>query len=262
MSNHRLEAALLHEALLIRAAGQWIPVAWTGALTEKPHPRIAELVSLEGNRSIVTLPSRLREWSIDGDAPASWWRALDNLAAGAYGVGPHEMWHPLAARTNVVAPGAGFTGLAAGVSTAEGRDLPVAVVTAPQQTAPIPVLPGTVLEATALQQGGQLQVQFFNAAMASVGLTSTAAGSTLGRVAVTATAASTAAWARVIPSGATLAGGAQLRIAAGSDSRYYPPAGVDAVVVVAEEHSHHRVDTTRPGRTPARRSFTILEVAR
>lgn len=252
--------APLSEAVLLRAMGAWLPVAWTGDVAESGGDRAVEHVSMGGERSITVLPSRLRSWRVTGGGQLEWWTGLRRVAAGEFGVGPFDMLHPLAARTNLVPRKGAVGGTPAGVVTLDGEPHPV--FSTPTATGLIPVLPGVTLRARCIQQGGTLRLSWYDAAGSLIGSATAPGPAVAGWVSVSGAPPDAAVHARVVPFGAALAGSAQARIVDADDGRYYAPAGVEAVYVHDHETSHDWINVAHLERTPIEHSVTILEVSR
>lgn len=257
-----VESAPSNEAVMLRVLGSaWLPVAWTGEMGMDPQPRVIEHVSMGGSRSVTILPSRTRSWSVNGSGPLAWWRNLQRVAGGEFGVGPFEMLHPLAARTNMVARGGDIAGASSGgLATLDGE--PYRLWVAPSQTARFPIQPGVPLQGRAIigGTGATMRLSWYSSSDALLGSATAAGAGTSAWTTVTGTPPSNAAWGRIVPFGATLAGAAQVRLTVDNDGTYYAPAGVQQVAVVPGGSSHDWINTRTIHATPIASSVTILEV--
>lgn len=255
------ESLPLTSALLLRAMGAWLPVAWMGDVSEEPAERSVVHTSMSGAVSVTVLGRGRRTWKVSGDSPMDFGAALQRICAGTFGIGPFEMISPIVARTNMVTPGGDIGGSSsAGVATIDGAPYPVRI--SPTATARFPVVPGVPLQARAIigGLGASMRLSWYDDTDSLIG-SATAAGAGFSAWTVTTgTPPSNAMWARVVPIGSTTGGAAQVRTVAHSDGRYYAPSGVQSVYVQPGGSSWSRFGDTAT-KTTATASVTIYEVA-
>lgn len=238
----------------------FLPVAFTGQVSEKPGREHVEFRGMGGGRSVSYRPVAARSWGVSGKVPLDWAQVLLQVQSGQFGHGPWVWLPPLAQRFNALT--GGFVGAA---PTAPERDSDGALVAASAVDAVLatpttPIEEGLVVTGSAWVAGGQVSMEF----LASGGglLTSVAAAHSdvgLHRLSVSAPAPADAVSARVVVSADAVRAGQPSLSWSSTVAGYAPPGAASSVYVVPGDVGHGFLGSSA-GRTLVDVSFEVLEV--
>lgn len=242
----------------------FLPVAYTGQVSENPGRDFTEFRAMGGGRSVTRRPAAARSWAVSGKVPLDWAQTLLQVRAGTFGYGPFAWVPPLAQRYNALTGGFGDAPATKAAGDSTGALIAVHEVSVKLATARVPVTPGKTVTVSAWAGSGTVSVEFQTEGGAAVATNSVTHPGTGGlqRLSATVTVPGSATKALVAytppATAAGITGQPALTWTTGVTG-YIPPAGCSSVFVNVGDLGH-----TNLGRgirsTLVDVSFDVLEV--
>lgn len=247
-------------AFLYSTKTGFLPVAYTGQVSEKPGREHVEFRGMGGGRSVAYRPVAARSWAVSGKVPLDWAQVLLQVQAGQFGHGPWVWVPPFAQRFNALT--GGFLGAAPTSPERDSDGVLVAsgAVDSVLASAGTPVEPGLVVTGSAWVAGGQVSVEFLGTnggVLSSVSAAHSDVG--LHRLSVSAPAPADSVSARVAVSVDAVRAGQPSLSWTSSVAGYAPPSSAASVYLAAGGVGHGFLGPSA-GQTLVDVSFDVLEV--